>query len=363
MTNQHKTFRTYTEQIAFMRERGIDVPDVGEAVESLSTFSYYSLVNLNKHLYGGLHQRNFQGNPSIVDLQLAHMINMNFYQTVLKAILYVETSFKTKLAYLVARKFGAQSREDIDNARDNYLYRGYYDAKNKLTTPTLRALRSKLRLLHAPSNVHSYSHHFLSKNQQLPPWIFIHDVEFGLAIQWFHILLPHDQEEICKKMLQGETNHDAGQLLLSDHDKQFFISALELLRQYRNTIAHGERVFTSDMTEILPKAPLFSILPPSVLSEAEYDRGVGQRDPFACLMVIALVTHEPILMLSFLTELQSQLDFAQLMKETMAPGSLDIHALLGIPSFTMERLLNISHQRFGELSRIYFSRARHPESS
>lgn len=362
MLKKHKTFRSYQEQILFMRERGIEVPDEQAAIESLSTFSYYSLVNLNKHLYGGLDLRHFAGGPSIVDLQLAHMLNMNFYQTVLKGILYVEASFKTKLAYLISRKFGSASRDDIDNARDNYLFRGYYDPRNKQTTGTLRSLRNKLKLLRAPSNIHSYSHHFLTGNRQLPPWIFIHDVEFGLAIQWFNILRKHDQEEVLKKMLWGETGYD-DKAPLTEDDEQFFDAALDILRQYRNIIAHGERVFESEITNALPELSLFSILPESVLSQEEYDQGIGRNDPFACLLAIALFIHEPILMLSFLTELQSQLDFAQLMKETMAPGSLDIHTLLGIPPFTMERLIAISHHRFGELSRAFFNPTRRPEPS
>ena len=81
---KQKTFRTYKEQIEFMRSRGIEITDEKRAIETLSTFSYYSLVNLNKHLYGGLNRREFTGNPSIMDLQLAHMVNMNFYQVVLQ---------------------------------------------------------------------------------------------------------------------------------------------------------------------------------------------------------------------------------------------------------------------------------------
>ena len=112
-----KTFRTYEEQIDFLRNRGIAIEDEKEAIEALSTYSYYSLVNLNKHLYGGLTERQFIGNPSLLDLQLAHMLNMNFYQVILKGILYIEASFKTKLAYLISREYGVMSRENIAIAR------------------------------------------------------------------------------------------------------------------------------------------------------------------------------------------------------------------------------------------------------
>jgi abortive infection bacteriophage resistance protein len=141
-----KTFRTYEEQIDFLRNRGIAIEDEKEAIEALSTYSYYSLVNLNKHLYGGLTERQFIGNPSLLDLQLAHMLNMNFYQVILKGILYIEASFKTKLAYLISREYGVMSRENIDDPNDNFLYRGYYEDAHPVSTNTLRSLAGEFQL-------------------------------------------------------------------------------------------------------------------------------------------------------------------------------------------------------------------------
>ncbi|HZK29110.1 MAG TPA: Abi family protein, partial [Clostridia bacterium] len=326
---KQKTFRTYPEQLEFMRSRGIEIADEKGAIEALSTFSYYSLVNLNKHLYGGLNQRDFVGNPSLLDLQLAHMLNMNFYQVVLKGILYVEASFKTKLAYLVSRKFGSVSGDDIADPNANYLYRGYYDPSNNLTPGLLSTLQNKLRYLMSPANEASYSHKFLANNRQLPPWIFIHDVEFGLAIQWYNILREQDKNEVCDKMMWGETGERPDDIPI-EQAKQFLSAALETLRVYRNTIAHGERVFPSELMCSLPEEPLFAVLPLGALTRHEYRTGIGGNDPYACLLAIILFIHDPFLMLSFLTELRSQLDFAKHLQETMAPGALDSYRILGI---------------------------------
>jgi abortive infection bacteriophage resistance protein len=347
-----KTFRTYTEQIDLMRSRGIGVPDRREALEALSTFSYYSLVNLNKHLYGGLDKRDFEGNPTLLDLQLAHMLNMNFYHLLLKGILYIEASFKTKLAYLVSREFGTQSG-DTESSRHDFLGEEHYDRSNRASEGVLRALRNKLRFLLSDSNQNSYSHQFLAGNRQLPPWMFVHDIEFGLAIQWYKILKKSDREEICVKMIQGETGEPLSGPAL-DLSCDFFLAALELLREYRNTIAHGERVFPSEMAASLPEEPLFAVLPAGILSPEEYRLGTGLKDPFACLVTIVFFIHDPILMLSFLTEIRSQLDFARLIQENGTAGSLDSHQILGIPPFTLERLIRLSHHRFGGLSEAYF---------
>ncbi len=351
--NRHKTFRTYAEQIEFMRSRGIRVEDEKEAVEALSTFSYYSLVNLNKHLYGGPDTRDFLGHPSLLDLQLAHMLNMNFYHLLLKGILYIEASFKSKLAYLVSREFGTESHGSIEQSQNNFLYEGHYDAFNPATRGTLRGLKNKLKALQADISRHSYSHRFLSGNRQLPPWMFVHDIEFGLAIQWYHILREEDREAIGSKMIWGEEGRIPSGLPGGLTDR-FLSAALDLLREYRNTIAHGERVFPDEMTVQLPLDDLLLILPDGILRPDEYRNGTGRKDAFACLLAVVLFIHDPVLMLSFLTETRSQLDFAYQIRQTMAPESLDSYRILGIPDFTVDRLIRLSHHRFGDLSRAYF---------
>ncbi len=350
---RQKTFRTYKEQLDFMRSRGIVIEDEKEAIETLSTFSYYSLVNLNKHLYGGLMERQFVGNPSLLDLQLAHMLNMSFYQVVLKGILYVEASFKTKLAYLISRKYGVMSRHDISDPNNNFLYRGYYENSQPHTTNTLRSLLGKLRYLQSEEDEKSYSHHFLLANRQLPPWIFIHDVEFGVAIQWYNILREQDKNEVCEKMIWGETEHRPHDISI-EKAKDFLAAALQVLREYRNTIAHGQRVFPSEIESSLPEHELFSLLPEGALTRREYETGIGANDPYACLLSIVMFIHDPILMMSFLSELKSQLEFAHMMQTAVTSESKSSHEILGIPPFAMERLIEMSHKRFGKISRYYF---------
>ncbi|MGI6616717.1 MAG: Abi family protein [Saccharofermentanales bacterium] len=349
-------FRTYEKQIEFMRNRGIRVSDEREATEALSTFSYYSLVNLNKHLYGGLDVRTFLGNPSILDLQLCHMINMSFFQIVLKGILYVETSFKTKLSYLVSSQYGVTSKDDIYDPNNNFLFRGHYDTEDSRTNGILKSLLNKQQYLQSDEQEHAYAHHFLLRNRQLPPWIFIHDVEFGLTIQWYNILREEDKNSVCAKMIWGETN-DPPSNVSRKTAKRFLDDALQILREYRNTIAHGERVFPSEMRYAFSEEPLFAILRNGELTRDEYDVGIGLNDPYACLLAITTFIHDPILMFNFLTELQQQLDFGERIKHAIDPDgdNLDLLRIIGIPSFTMERLKNISHDKFGDVSRYYFT--------
>lgn len=353
---KNKTFRNYKEQIEFMQSRGIRVPDQEAAIEALSTFSYYSLVNLNKHLYGGLDKRDFEGSPSILDLQLAHMLNMNFYHILLKGILYVEAAFKTKLAYLISREFGTEAHDDLDRKGNNYFHQAYYDAANPSVPGTLRTLRNKLRFLLSDTKANSYSHKFLAGNRQLPPWMFVHDIEFGLAVLWYNILQQADRAEVRDRMMWGETGQPpAG--LPAQAAADFFESALEILREYRNTIAHGERVFPVEMTAVLPWQPLKAVLPEGILSLEEYQAGFGQKDTFACLLAVVYFIHDPVLMVSFLREIRAQIEFAQQIRQAMAPGALDIFQILGIPPFTMERLIRLSHLRFGSLTETFLDRA------
>ena len=92
--------------------------------------------------------------------------------------------------------------------------------------------------------------HYLHTKNHIPPWIMITNIPFGLAIEWYGILKEDDKTNICNQFIYP--NPSASQLLSQDV-KEFFRKALMLLREYRNKIAHGHRIFTVNSSIELPK--------------------------------------------------------------------------------------------------------------
>lgn len=237
-----KPFKTYKEQIELLRSKNIQINDERNAERLLSTFSYYTLINGYKTAFlENSDSEQFIHGVTLENLVRLHVINSDINTIIFKYIIHVEKMFKTKLSYIIGRDYGITTnrilnRSDTNDYLNPYHYRGGH------VTNTLASIQDAL--YQCRPNTSTY--HYLTTKNHVPPWILVNDISFGKSIRWYTILQPNAKKELCDQFLPFSD--------LNEMDKkEFFRNGIEFLKNYRNCIAHGNKVLSNTLTSTIPK--------------------------------------------------------------------------------------------------------------
>lgn len=326
-TQYDKPFKTYQELIAIMRSRNIIINDEDFAISSLANHSYYTLVNGYKDI--------FPINPTtgefkipilFEDLYTLLLIDTSFSSIIFKNILYIEKALKSHISYLISENYGVYTdANDTQNANPNdFLYRDNYSNSNGQRKNILLHIKDSIN---ADRNNTIINHYKNTKNH-IPPWIVVTNIPFGLAIGWYNILKNDDKTCICEKFIKHSS-------MPIENKKEFLKKAFDLLREYRNGIAHGKRSFNSLGNSILPKKQLLSLVP-NYISEKEYNSGLGQKDLYSVILLFAILLNDTYLFANFINDCAHT--FSPYMHLKFA--GKNILEVFGLPSDLYDRLKN-----------------------
>lgn len=288
-----KPFKTYEEMIEIMKSRNILVNDKAFAQMVLENFSYYSIVNGYKNTFLQVSGSDvFIPNTRFEELYALHIIDLSLNNILFKYILCVERALKSRISYLVSQKFGVYTdRTDLSNNNPNdYLYNRNYSISNGKRDPILRNVKSCA----ANNRKNPSLEHYINTKNHIPPWILTYNIPFGLSIEWYSILRGVDKTSICDQFISTP-------LLNIDERKEFFFKALNLVKEYRNKIAHGNRTFSIMQLPVLPKKAILT-LSLGILSSTEYDLRLGQNDIFAVFLVIMILLNDQYLLENFFAD-------------------------------------------------------------
>lgn len=328
-----KPFKTYDEQIEILLSRNISIPDRDFAYMILSSLSYYTIINGYKNTFLSVPGTdNFIEGTKFNDLYTLHMIDTSVNSIVLKNILFVEQYLKTKIAYLVSKQYGVYTNpKDLSNRDPNdYLCRNNYGRSNRGRNNILRQLKETL----TSDRINDSVAHYANIRNHIPAWILVTNITFGLTIKWYNILSAADKTRICSEFIQTPD-------LSVDDKKEFMSIALDLLRRYRNKIAHGSRIFNLSDLPVLPKNQLLC-LSHNVLSANEYNKNIGKSDLFAVILTCFILIDNRYILINFLSDLMY----------TLKPyinvrlNGKSILEILGLPNDLFNRLDDLHREKF-----------------
>lgn len=291
-----KPFLTYEKLVEKLKSKNIVISDDEFAKKALSNFSYYNLINGYKSMFPiNPDTESFQAPVLFEELYTIQIIDMSLNSLLLKNILYIERSLKSKLSYLVANNFGVfTDLNDMSNLGnpDDYLFENNYSRSNGKRHSILRSLKESL--LDDRSII--IKHYRYTKNH-IPPWILTTNIPFGLVIEWYNILRNNDKSIVCEQFIPNDC-------LSIDDKKEFLKKAFDLLRDYRNAIAHGNRTFSAQIRPVLPKRQLLALVP-DLLTSNEYNSGLGQKDLYAVILLFIILLNDDYFIANFISDLNS----------------------------------------------------------
>jgi len=264
-----KPFMTYSQLISLMESRNIIVKDKASAAHVLRNLSYYTLVNgyKNSFLYSPTTDSFVEG-TTFEELYTLHMIDTSLSNIVLKNILLIEKGLKSRISYLISEKYGVFSDYSsyAHSSSEDYLCRNNYGHSSKRNT-TIKKLTDVLSGKATTFQSESIQH-YRNNHNHIPPWILSTSIGFGDTILWYDILKPDDKQAICDQFI-------ADNQLNTLEKKEFLKKSLDLLRHYRNTIAHEGRTLSAVTNIQLPKKSTL-LLSHGIILESEYN-----TSPFA----------------------------------------------------------------------------------
>lgn len=327
-----KPFLTYNQQIQLLTSKNVLISDNSFAREVLSTISYYNIINGYKDIFDIYYDKSdnlekFENKIPLENLHKVHLIDNGFNNLLFKYIIYIENTLKTKISYNVAKNIG--QKKSI-----------YCDYNKYTAVPPLdrkQVINKVTDEINSNKNNKSIEH-YKDNHDHIPPWIAVKALYFGTTINWYKVLPPNLKQDIACEFFQFDT-------LDFEEKKEFLVIILNLLREYRNNIAHGSRTFLSNVSNELSKTLLIKSIAPEVLTQNEFDSGLGKKDLFAVILSISILINDPLVFKKYIVDLTAQsLEYTDLEIAISPKGNF--YKTLNLPENFIERITSIYNMKF-----------------
>lgn len=245
-----KPFKTYKEQIEILKDRNVVFKDEKIAEEDICDFSYYSLVNGYKTLFPQKDER-FIHSVSFDVIKFIAILDNDLNSIILKYIIYVERSLKSKVSYAISKKYGVNTyieKEACIDIEDDYLYKNNFMPSPKRDN-TLKSIKKSI---YDYRDKNKSLCHYLKNHNHVPFWIAINCLTFGDAILLYSILKKEEKEYVVNNLVSVAN-------LNVEEKKDFAYVSLQALRHFRNDVAHGQKVFAKQEGSKLSKRTVLNI--------------------------------------------------------------------------------------------------------
>ncbi|WP_436629652.1 Abi family protein [Latilactobacillus sakei] len=231
--NYDKPFKTFDERLRILSvERNLKIEDTELAKKFLLDRSYYGLINGFKSDFvsNDVNNEIFNENTNFNDLLLQFQIDNDLKNILFKYTLLFETRFKESMAYVLSR-YGVSI--------DEYL------APDHFTNRTGRRGKILDHIQDIENSKNDPTKYYRENKNHIPAWILFNNAMFGQMTTLYSILKPTDKESVIRCLFYI-TDLESNQLI-SEQLKLYVKEALQVIRDFRNDMAHGSRLshFTS----------------------------------------------------------------------------------------------------------------------
>ncbi|MFM1539307.1 Abi family protein [Helcococcus bovis] len=130
-SNYYRPFKTFDEQINILKSRGLIINDIENAKIILSTSTYYELINGYQNWFTTSKDK-YMPEISIEFLNEFYYFDHGFQNILFLHSVYVETSFKVCLSYVLAGKYGEHQKDYLTGIPNNIInkFKNYIDLFN-----------------------------------------------------------------------------------------------------------------------------------------------------------------------------------------------------------------------------------------
>ena len=292
--NYSKPFKTYEEQLEILKNRyRLNISDDEFALKLLKTVSYYDLINGSKECFFKKNEEIFEEWVDINHLFSFKILDRNIQNILFKYSVYVENTFKTSLAYTLAKNYGIETEKYLDeNNFKSFSNSKRMDKRNK----TLEIIKEAQFIENNPT------FHYKRNHNHIPPWILFKNVNFTDSIDLFTFLKRRDKLEIVKEYFQNIQSNEADGMI------ELLKTTISIVRKFRNKIAHNAKVITYKTKNKITLRNLIPNMPPNFIYRTDYRNNIGVNDLFAMISSLILLLNNDVLALHLSQELRVVFD-------------------------------------------------------
>lgn len=293
--NYSKPFKTYEEQLKILKNRyKLNISDDKFALKLLKTVSYYDLINGSKECFFKENEEIFEEGVDINHLFSFKILDRNIQNILFKYSVYVENTFKTNLAYTLAKNYGIEIEKYLDE--NNFKIFSNSDRMDK-RNKTLEIIKEAQFLENNPT------FHYKKNHNHIPPWILFKNVNFTDSIDLFTFFKRKDKLEIVKEYFEQDIqNNEADEMI------ELLKTTISIVRKFRNKIAHNAKVITYKTENRITLRNLIPNMPSNFIYRTDYRNNIGINDLFAMISSLILLLNNDVLALHLSQELRVVFD-------------------------------------------------------
>ena len=226
-----KPFKTYSEQVEVLKNRGLIFRDESEALRILERENYYNLINGYKVFFldkNGEYEK-FKKGTTFEDIHALYSFDRELRSLLLKYLLTFETILKSRIAYRFAEAYSeSHSYLEVKNYSK--------DAKN-----VLDLIAKHFNIIRVQGKKHNAVSHYLRKYEVVPLWVIINYMSFG-HIQYFYTCIKLSERDKVAKDFSKEFKHEYS-LDTAKISPEMLDAIIKTANYYRNVCAHEDRLY------------------------------------------------------------------------------------------------------------------------
>lgn len=240
-----KEYKTFNQQLAILRKRGMIVPKNGRPKRFLEQENYYNVINGYKDLFlckdsnGNLIiPEAYLPNTHFDELKSLFLFDRELRFLFLKYLLIFENSFKTIIAHEFSRKYPkANSYLDITNYRSD-------NPKG-----VLKQISILTKTIHDNVSSKGAIKHYIEEHGSVPLWVLVNYLTIGNLSYLYSALKDPEKNTIAKYYSEkyNKQYKPLSDLRIYSADME---SALKIFNLVRNQCAHDERLYNKDYKSI-----------------------------------------------------------------------------------------------------------------
>ena len=204
---------TYKEQVEILKSRNIIIEDEIFCINVLSRVNYYRFT---AYMLPFKISNSHYSNVAFETIYNIYEFDQKLRSLLLSALEEIEITFRAKLAYYHAHKFGSLGYLDSTNYNSKHRHDSFIDEFNKL----VKKNRDNLFVMH---HIHNYRGEF-------PIWVAVELFSFGMISKFYADMIPKEQKSFSRQA------YDIGFMQLE--------SWILCLSALRNRCAHHMRLYS-----------------------------------------------------------------------------------------------------------------------